>query len=96
MMIELLVLLVLLQVADAATTVKGISLGLSEGNPLIAKMFNKMNPVVGLVAIKGVVISLILLAHYMSLLHLYALIALCVIYGLVVVNNVIMINKVKQ
>ena len=95
-MIELLSILVLLQVADAITTIKGISLGLSEGNPVVAKVFKKLSPVAGIVSVKVIVVSMILLAHYMSLLHLYALIALCVVYGLIVVNNVIRIRKVQQ
>ncbi len=51
-MIELLVLLVLLQVADAVTTIKGISLGLSEGNPVVAKVFKKLSPIAGIVSVR--------------------------------------------
>ena len=94
MMTEILVsLFVLLQAGDYITTVKALKLGLTEGNPVLSKLFKKSRPEAALAVVKLIIVAATIIAAITGSLHDYALIALCVIYLAIVINNLIQIRR---
>ena len=61
---SLLVLVVALQLADAATTLYALDLGAMESNPVLARLFPNFGVVNTLVATKGAFIVVLMLMHF--------------------------------
>lgn len=89
----LLALLLLLQVLDGYTTVKGIKLGGGEGNPILAKVISKLGLVPTLVIKGALVMAVGYKAGMQGLIWLQMIIA---IYVLVVIWNYKVIRSLKD
>lgn len=93
-MIEILFFVfVVLQGIDFVTTTKALKLGLTEGNPLLAKLFSKMPAEKGLLLVK---LALVALVGGLLLLGLIAEITLGILvlaYVAIAANNLIHIRK---
>lgn len=80
----MLYLLILLQIADAATTILVLRRGGREANPLLLALFGIMGPVPALLITKALIVALVLLVPLPDLL----MFALIVFYAWVVFNNI--------
>lgn len=85
------IILALLQVADAVTTLKALSLGGRELNPLMGALFKRYEIKTAL-AVKGCLVAAVGLWLGDSVIT-WALVAF---YALVVVNNVRVVRKLKK
>lgn len=92
--LTLLVVFVVLQVLDVATTLAGLSLGLAEQNPLAAAVFGAAGATPGVLFVKVYAVGLIIVALYRAqqlaparFLHWQVLAAADVLYCGVVANN---------
>ena len=84
----LLLLFILLQVADGYTTVRGLKLGAREGNPILAKLFDRFSPVPVLLVVKAAGIFAVAAVNHDVLTAF-----VCGVYVPVVINNVRVLRK---
>ena len=84
----LLLLFILLQVADGYTTVRGLKLGAKEGNPLLAWLFERFEPIVVLVVVKLAAIIAVGAVNHDVLTAF-----VCGVYVPVVLNNIRVLRK---
>lgn len=84
-------LFVLLQVADAYTTIMSIKSGAKEANPVMSAVFKITGVPMGLALIKLALIALVY-----KFLMFYPLIVIDLIYLAVVANNVKVMKSVKK
>ena len=84
----LLLLFILLQVADGYTTVRGLKLGAREGNPILAWLFERFEPVLVLLVIKTASIIAVAVVNS-DILTAFV----CGVYVPVVINNVRVLRK---
>ena len=84
----LLLLFILLQVADGYTTVRGLKLGAREGNPILAWLFERFEPVLVLLVVKTASIIAVAVVNS-DILTAFV----CGVYVPVVINNVRVLRK---
>lgn len=84
----LLLLFILLQVADGYTTVRGLKLGAREGNPILAWLFERFEPVLVLLVVKAAGIFAVAVVNHDVLTAF-----VCGVYVPVVINNVRVLRK---
>lgn len=84
----LLLLFILLQVADGYTTVRGLKLGAREGNPLLAWLFERFEPVLVLLVVKTASIIAVAVVNC-DILTAFV----CGVYVPVVLNNIRVLRK---
>jgi len=86
----LLILFIALQIADCVTTVKILSAGGTEVNPIMAKLFGLVGVVPGLIIMKGIIIVAMYIA---SLYQPWLLIPAVVLYVGIVGWNAYQMTK---
>lgn len=94
----MLYLLILLQLADIATTHYALRTGIgTEANPVLRKLFDKFGHEPVLLAIKGGFIALLVWAVPImeATGYLWAVLLLCLLYLYVIINNVLVIFRSK-
>lgn len=84
----LLLLFILLQVADGYTTVRGLQLGAREGNPILAWLFERFEPVLVLLVVKTASIIAVAVVNS-DILTAFV----CGVYVPVVLNNIRVLRK---
>lgn len=84
----LLLLFILLQVADGYTTVRGLKLGAREGNPILAWLFERFEPVLVLLVVKTASIIAVAVVNS-DILTAFV----CGVYVPVVLNNIRVLRK---
>ena len=84
----LLLLFILLQVADGYTTVRGLKLGAREGNPILAWLFERFEPVLVLLVVKTASIIAVAVVNC-DILTAFV----CGVYVPVVLNNIRVLRK---
>lgn len=84
----LLLLFILLQVADGYTTVRGLQLGAREGNPILAWLFERFEPVLVLLVVKTASIIAVAAVNHDVLTAF-----VCGVYVPVVLNNIRVLRK---
>jgi hypothetical protein len=84
----LLLLFILLQVADGYTTVRGLKLGAREGNPILAWLFERFEPVLVLLVVKAASIIAVAVVNS-DILTAFV----CGVYVPVVLNNIRVLRK---
>jgi len=87
--------LIILQLADIATTHYALRTGIGrEANPVLKRLFDKFGHEVVLIAAKGAFITLLWI--WQDYTHVYALVFLCGLYAWVIGNNVNVIRKARK
>ena len=91
---HLILAIIVLQIADAASTVYFLQrTNLVEANPILAKLFELVEPLVVLLTLKGVFAAGIWM--YQDSFAIEALWAVTALYVAVVINNVRLIRKAQ-
>jgi uncharacterized membrane protein len=82
---------VVLQVADAISTIYGTNLGYGEKNPLLAWLFDKVGVTYALLCVKG--LAILLTHHYLEDIPTFILVIANLVYTYVVFNNLKIISE---
>jgi len=88
------IFLILMQVADAASTYFILNKGGRELNPLMDKLFQKVGVKMGLGVSKGLAIVIIILAYTYT--PIWLLGSLSALYALIIANNTYHVVKIKR
>lgn len=82
---------VVLQVADAISTIYGTNLGYGEKNPLLAWLFDKVGVTYALLCVKG--LAILLTHHYLEDIPTFILVIANLMYGYIVYRNIEIISS---
>ena len=85
------VLLVVLNVADAVTTIVGLKRGATEANPVMRALFARVGPAPALIAWKGAFLGAMF--YFLQMIDERALMVLCAFYSGVVAWNVLQLKR---
>ncbi len=90
-----LILFLLLQAADAATTTYGIRNGLKEANPVLRFLIGRLGLYVGQAVIRLPIISMVSYFALTGGLETWAMIALVAPFAVLLANNLYWLRKIK-
>lgn len=90
-----LILFLLLQAADAATTTYGIRNGLKEANPVLRFLIGRLGLYVGQAVIRLPIISMVSYFAFTGGLETWAMIALVAPFAVLLANNLYWMRKTK-
>ena len=89
-----LILFIALQLADYLTTLRGLRAGGREANPVMAALFRKVKPELGLALVKLAIVAVVGALVLFDAIYMELFVAVA-IYAAIVANNLYQIRKAR-